>query len=327
MSDVDSGRIPRPGVPDGGTPGPRPQPAPSTPRSGTPTPPPSTENAPAGTPAEQLYQWAVADGVITEIENAVLIALETGSLDMGFGAFEDSIAAMFAAMTGGYGSYGGGGPTTGQSIDSMTATVQRMAINANLQITPEQARSIATVAVNNKWNEIQIQNAVGEYGTGNTQQIEQAAFGTFGSMVQDMAKQYGIRLSEQSWNDYTTRFARGQESETTLKAKFQQQAMTMFPALAERIKNGETFSDVVAPYQEYAARLLERDPKTIDFTEDAYMKAFTFNPDGKGQRTMSITEFGDYIRSNRQFGYEYTDNAKTKAFQIANALGETFGRI
>jgi hypothetical protein len=48
--------------------------------------------------------------------------------------------------------------------------------------------------------------------------------------------------------------------------------------------------------------------------------------DGK-QRPMTYTEWGQYLRSNREFGYEYTEEAQGRAYQVANRIADIFGAI
>ena len=86
------------------------------------------------------------------------------------------------------------------------------------------------------------------------------------------------------------------------------------------------FQQIVDPYREQAARLLEIDPDEIDFTQSEYVKALTYQDERGEQRPMSFTEFGDYIRQTRSFGYEYTDQARNKAYQVANDLANLFGK-
>ena len=50
--------------------------------------------------------------------------------------------------------------------------------------------------------------------------------------------------------------------------------------------------------------------------------------DDKGnQRQMSFTEWNDYVRQNRSFGYEYTEQAQRRAYQVANRLADLFGKV
>jgi hypothetical protein len=72
--------------------------------------------------------------------------------------------------------------------------------------------------------------------------------------------------------------------------------------------------------------VLEKDPSQLDFVNTNLAKAFQNNPEGKGERQMSVGEFSEFLRTNREFGYEYTTQAQSKAYQMANTLARVFGR-
>jgi len=48
--------------------------------------------------------------------------------------------------------------------------------------------------------------------------------------------------------------------------------------------------------------------------------------DDKGNpMQMSFGEWADYLRTDPSFGWEYTDDAKNRAYTVVNRLGELFG--
>jgi hypothetical protein len=65
----------------------------------------------------------------------------------------------------------------------------------------------------------------------------------------------------------------------------------------------------------------------IDFTDPKWAKAITFVDQSGNQRPMSFSEWNDYLRQNRSFGYEYTSDAQSKAYQVANDLANLFGKV
>jgi hypothetical protein len=64
----------------------------------------------------------------------------------------------------------------------------------------------------------------------------------------------------------------------------------------------------------------------VDFTDPKWAAAFTMRNDKGDQTQMSYGEWADYLRTNKSFGYEYTDEAVSKAYTIVNDLAEAFGR-
>jgi len=103
---------------------------------------------------------------------------------------------------------------------------------------------------------------------------------------------------------------------------------SLFPALADQFDAGKTFDQIVDPYKQTAARILEIAPDSVDFQQPQWQRALTQMDEGSSQqRMMSAREWGDYLRRDRSFGYEYTNDAKQKAYQTANQIADMFGRV
>ena len=224
------------------------------------------------------------------------------------------------------GGAGGGGITTAQRIENMMADMRNAALVWNIRIDDGNLRQLATKAVENNFNRQQMMNSIGKWAVSQEATNTDLSEGPLGEAMNALADQYGVKISKATANTYLQGFIQGTETEESIKALFAKQASSLYPSLAERFAKGETFQDIIEPYKEMAGRLLEKDPSTLDFTTTNFNKVFTYNPDGKNERQMSIGEFSEYLRTNREFGYEYTTQAQNKAYQIANTLAQVFGR-
>jgi hypothetical protein len=100
----------------------------------------------------------------------------------------------------------------------------------------------------------------------------------------------------------------------------------MFPSLAADLERGLDVETLVNPFREMAARTLEINPANIDFSESKWNAALNFSDD-KGRRMMTLNEWGQYLRETPEYGYEYTSQAHNRAYEIAETLGKTFGRL
>lgn len=220
---------------------------------------------------------------------------------------------------------GGGGPSTADRIEGMMANMRAAALLWNVRIDDNNLRRLATTAVNDNYNQQQVLNQIGKFAVGQDMnaQIDQ---GPLGNAVRAMARSYGVQLSEPTIKQLLQGYVQGTETEQTITARLQQQAIAAYPALAERMKQGETFEQIINPYREMTARILEQNPDEVDFVGTKFGEAVSFNPDGKGERMMSLGEYSRFLRQNREFGYEYTTDAQNKAYQTANAIATMFGR-
>ena len=81
-------------------------------------------------------------------------------------------------------------------------------------------------------------------------------------------------------------------------------------------------------YKQKASEVLEIDVDSMTFTDDQWIKAVQYqDPKTNEPRMMLYSEWTDYLRQTPSFGYQYTDNAKEKAYSTANRLAEMFGKV
>lgn len=208
---------------------------------------------------------------------------------------------------------------------SLADTVRQTALQFNMRLDDAAVGTLAAQADQQNWSELQLQLALGKLAVGAGKMRQDAVNGVLGQSVRDAARAYGVNLSEDRFNQMFNLYVTGKETVESLQARFRQDAASRYPAIAERLQNGETFTDITDPYRQEAARLLERDPNSIDMIGSDFAKALTFR-DGQQERMMSISEFGDYVRSNRRFGYENTDQARQKAYELAGSIARLFGK-
>jgi hypothetical protein len=213
-------------------------------------------------------------------------------------------------------------------IDNRTAFIQQTSLDTfGVRISAESASELALDSLRQGWGQQFLLNSIGDVATQSTAGISQLRAGFIGQDIRQTAYDYGIAISENTFNKFVNQIAVGAETKDTFQQYALTQAKNLFPSVAERLNAGETFQQIVDPYKQNAAALLEIDPNSIDFTSPDWAKAITYQ-DAKGeQRPMNFTEFNDYVRQTRSFGYEYTDQAKNKAYKVASDLANLFGRI
>ena len=150
--------------------------------------------------------------------------------------------------------------------------------------------------------------------------------GYYGQRVRELANQYGIAMSDSAITNSASLVATGQQTLESLKTQFREQAKVMYPSLAGGLDRGLTFEAMASPYANFASSILEIPMEQIDFRDPKWSAAFN-SRDNKGNVTqMSFSEWQDYLRTDPQFGWEYTDNAKSQVYDIALQIGRMFGR-
>jgi len=220
-------------------------------------------------------------------------------------------------------------PATAQArIDTVAEQIRQIALDRNLRLGSASLNEIARNAVRFGWSQQQTLNILGTEALKSEDGVTALRYGFYGNKINEIAADYGVTISDTEFSELVNKFAVGKENEESLTASFQTKATALFPSIADRLMAGETFSDIVDPYRTRASNILERDFDVTDFAQnDNLAQAVTFvGEDGK-QRPMTYTEWGNYLRSNRDFGYEYTDEAQGRAYQVANRIADLFGAI
>jgi hypothetical protein len=100
-------------------------------------------------------------------------------------------------------------------------------------------------------------------------------------------------------------------------------AQQKYGAFSDLFKQGFTVSDVFEPYQQTAARLLERSTADISLKNDLFKRALTHkNADGSA---LSITDWAAMIKNDDQYGWRYTNNANQVVNSVASTIEKAFG--
>lgn len=215
-----------------------------------------------------------------------------------------------------------------RQIDEQIVRIRDLALSSfGVRLSDERLSELAEDSLRFGWSNRFLQNAIGDVATTSTTGVSQLREGYIGQQLRATANDYGISVSDATFNRWVNKVAVGQESTASWEDYAKVQAKNLFPSISERIDAGETFQEIIDPYRESAAALLEIDGGTIDFKQPDWIKAVTYMDDKGEQRPMSFTEWNDYVRQNRSFGYEYTEQAQRRAYQVANSLANLFGKV
>ena len=223
-------------------------------------------------------------------------------------------------------------PATYQTyVDNRASEIAAKALNYGVRLSSEQIADIATRSLRQGWNQQTINNMIAKSAIKMTGSEATAGLvqGYYGDEMKKIVTKYGVNPSDTTFNSWVQRISTGDESLDTFDSYLQDQAKTMYPALAGQFDAGRTFEDAVAGYRELASRTLEIDPYSIDFTQPEWAEAITFQPDPANgeQRMMNLQEWGNYLRNTESFGYEYTSQAKDTAYKTVETLANIFGKV
>ena len=105
-----------------------------------------------------------------------------------------------------------------------------------------------------------------------------------------------------------------------------EKAKALYPHLAKQIDAGLTLNDLAYDYQRTAADLLELPADQIDMSKGKFALALKMGEGGK-ERMMSTSEWIQTIKSDPDFGWQYTKQANDQATNVALSIAKAFGKV
>ena len=214
-----------------------------------------------------------------------------------------------------------------QQIDNRSATIRETALHLGVSLDDATISKLSEDSLRGSWDAQVLNNAIGSEASKTSGGMSGLRTGFMGQQLKQTAADYGIKLSEQTFNMWVDKVARGQENAKSFQQYALNTAKALFPSITAQLDQGLTFQQITDPYKQEAARTLEMNPDSIDFTDPKWSKAITFTTDKGEQRPMNSNEWGNYLRSERSLGYEYTNEARSRAYQVTSGLANLFGKI
>lgn len=105
-----------------------------------------------------------------------------------------------------------------------------------------------------------------------------------------------------------------------------EKAIALYPHLTRQIEAGLTLNDLAYDYQRTAADLLELPADQIDMSKGKFALALKMGEGGK-ERMMSTSEWIQTIKSDPDFGWQYTKQANDQATNVALSIAKAFGKV
>lgn len=214
-----------------------------------------------------------------------------------------------------------------QQIDTRSASIREAALNLGVNLDDATIAKLSEDSLRGNWDQQILNNSIGAEASKTSAGMSGLRTGFLGQQLKQTAIDYGVQLSDQTFNMWVEKVARGEENAKSFQQYALNTAKALFPSITTQLDQGLTFQQITDPYKQTAARTLEINPDTIDFTDPKWSKAITFTTDKGEQRPMNSNEWGNYLRSERSLGYEYTNEARSRAYQVTAGLANLFGKI
>ena len=107
------------------------------------------------------------------------------------------------------------------------------------------------------------------------------------------------------------------------RQKAEKLARGSFGHLKDQFDSGLTLEDIFGNYRELASRVLEVDPNQIDFVKEPTKWMPAFGTAETGQ--MSLSDWVKKLKSEDQYGWQFTNQAKQQATNLVMEMEKAFG--
>lgn len=151
--------------------------------------------------------------------------------------------------------------------------------------------------------------------------------GQAGKQIADMkarAAAYGVGLGDEKAFGYAQRISQGEITAETVENDLRNLAKGKWSFLKDDIDRGNTVKDVLDPYIQQYADLMERSATDVDFNEPGFRK-FVQTSGEKGTRIMSLEESATAVRETKD--WQGTRQAQKAASGFAEQVLRTFGKV
>jgi len=216
-----------------------------------------------------------------------------------------------------------------REIQQSSAAITAQAGSMGVALTQDQLNTLAINSNYYGWTPEELQYAISSYLPSNKAPTAGgAAEVNFQSMKATATQTWGVPTSDAQIAQWTAQIAAGTQTVEGVTALLKQQATSLYPTLADQFNRGFTFADATDPYKQIAQQYLGTPADQINFTDPKWMAAVNQVDPKTGQRTeMGLDQWTNYIRSQPQYGYQNTNQAKNEMVGLSNAAAKTLGVI
>lgn len=216
-------------------------------------------------------------------------------------------------------------------VDANIPLVRRVLAAKGITISEDQIKTIAEKGTrggwtSNQWDEYSASEAISFVNAGQPQQPGQPAAQPVVSQVtatdlRTIAKNFGVPVTDATLSQWVNDISTNRKSQDQFTEYARSSAQTLYPSLSDRLKTN-TFDEIMSPYKQLYAEVLETPQDNIDLTNPTYSNLYTSGDPAK-PRMMTSTEWVGFLRKRPE--WQNTQNAYREYAQAASTLDKIFG--
>lgn len=202
------------------------------------------------------------------------------------------------------------------------AQIQDKAASIGAYVSGATLSRIVDNAMKFGWNDSQVQNTLADYVKVNNG-VYRGSTGNDIESVRQTAYRNGIRLSKATEKSWAHGIARGGMTAETLQRRVREMAKSLAPGYVRELDAGMDLQDIVSPYIESKAKLLELNPADIDlFDKDIRGAISGVGKDGK-PASKSLWQFEQDMRKSP--AWLKTQNSQDSLMAAGHKVLQDFG--
>lgn len=156
--------------------------------------------------------------------------------------------------------------------------------------------------------------------------IDQLRSGNVGQRLRRINADYGYTADDKFLNTSISNVAMGKMTESSYKGEVLKQVKSLYGSdVGELLDQDYTIAEIAAPYTQIAARTLELD--NVDMSDPKFRAALDFTDENGKRRKMTLGEWQQKLRSDPQYGWSKTQEARNLASDAASTILRAFGKV
>jgi hypothetical protein len=221
------------------------------------------------------------------------------------------------------------GSTAQKEIGDRLQAMQDFALGQfGVALPPDSLRAFARESLRQGMQDKTWQNGVGSIIVkGDTVgAVDQLRSGAIGQTLRRINSDYAYDASTDFLNKSIAGVATGQMTTGSYRDQVLKQVKSLYGAdVGELLDQGYSVADIAQPYNQVAARTLELD--MVDMTDPKYRAALDFTDEKGNRRRMTLGEWERKLRTDTQYGWSKTEQAKDLARNAASTILRAFGKV
>ena len=192
---------------------------------------------------------------------------------------------------------------------------------AGVEVSTEGVSAIERQDILNKYINQYANTKILNAATGDPGAVASLNKGSFGSTLTTLRNAYsnnGLPINDKSLSQQAAEIALDKNKLDSTINLINLQAQTYFPALSEKIGQGYTVKQLLSPYIQTRANILEEDPDSVDLKS---LTKVAQNPKG----LMGLYDYEISLRSDPK--WRYTKNAQDNMSKLSRSIAEMFGLV